>query len=324
MVWHAHNASAPSSSYNEYSFYIPRASTLLPTTKSAAVAKVEIDSKSYDDKRQQQNRIADQEAWDSSGEEYSKTRNSLFTGDDDTSSNANIKKKPSPKFKPPSPTERTGGARTEKKPIVRSYTGQSDDDKDNIESAKIRIKEKIESMKSKVPKESISRSIPLSQSPTLPKFPSDQHFIGFWRMVTSPLPQSPIDPEINIYDCDNLILRVDGTIAGGPIFDSILQLRAAGGSWRMFQAKYVGKIGEKQGDVQTRLRIEMIVPPKKDKILVMEGKVNKVAMGPDADSSGIASIGATGNSEHILTCSGDSYVQDIEGVRRKSGLFSIR
>ena len=318
---------APSSTYNEYSFYLPRASTLLPSTKLVAVAKVEIDSKAYDDKRQEQNRIADEEAWDSSGEEYSRTRDSLFKDEEDVDDIAVIEstKSSSSPLKLSTPADRTGGARTEKKPIVREYTYKDEDDeKSDLEMAKQRIKEKVESIKARSSIETPSRSVSTSQSKKIPTYPSDQHFIGFWRMVTSPLPQTSADADANIFDCDNLILRVDGTISGGPIFDKKLQLRAAGGSWRMFQAKYVGENGEKQGDIQTRLRIEMIIPPRKDKLLIMEGKVSKLALGADVDSSGISSIGTTGNSETILTCTGESYVQDIEGVRRKTGLFSIR
>ena len=136
------------------------------------------------------------------------------------------------------------------------------------------------------------------------------------------MPQEPGDPDVDIYDCDNLILRVDGTIAGGPIFDSKLQLRAAGGTWRMFQAKYVGE-GDSNGEVQTRLRMELVVPPRKDKLLIMEGRVTRMSIGP---GSGLASVGAIRNMEEetILACSGESYVQDIEGIRTKAGLFSIR
>lgn len=303
----------------------------MPGTTSSAVSKVEKDSKAYDDKRQEQSRKADEEAWDSSNEEYFKTRNSLFSdedqnenaddddGNDETESQIKRTKPFKPPFQPPTPTQRTGGAPTEKKPIERSVANRNDNTVD-LDAARRKISNMMEKRNMEVKK--IPQSMPVTKQ-QLPTYPSDQYFIGFWRMVTSPLPQTSLNPEVDIVDCDNLVLRVDGSISGGPIFDPKLQLRAAGGSWRMFQAKYVGD-KERKDAIQTRLRIELIVPPRKDKLLVMEGKVSRISMGADGTTPGISSIGNDGSAEIILSCSGESYLQDIEGVRRKTGLFSIR
>jgi len=68
----------------------------------------------------------------------------------------------------------------------------------------------------------------------------------------------------------NFILRSDGTVAGGPILDSEDQHKGVDGKWRVFDAK--NKISKK---VEKRLRIEMKVPPAREKMVILEGGVKE-------------------------------------------------
>ena len=115
--------------------------------------------------------------------------------------------------------------------------------------------------------------VPKEQRPKKKKelgpYPGRDHFVGIWRVVTSPtgFPSEESNDEAS----ENLILRVDGTTAGGPILDPETRQKAAGGTWKM--------IVEENGDV--RLRIRCVIPPKKERILVMEGIVNRMSMNSD-------------------------------------------
>lgn len=118
----------------------------------------------------------------------------------------------------------------------------------------------------------------------LPPFPSDEHFIGIWRLISSP--GGPILDEEDMLEAmtgdpsssENLILRIDGSTAGGPILDVENQHRAAGGNWKFFQAEWCGK-GRNDKDekrlLQTRMRVRLVIPPSKEKVLVMEGEVKR-------------------------------------------------
>jgi len=121
----------------------------------------------------------------------------------------------------------------------------------------------------------------------LPPYPSDEHFVGIWRLQSTPGGPSideqrlmgvmGIDPDVS----ENIVLRVDGTTAGGPILDVENQHRAAGGTWKFFQAQWVGSSTSDNNTkpdeslLQTRLRIRLLIPPSKDKVLVLEGEVNR-------------------------------------------------
>lgn len=109
----------------------------------------------------------------------------------------------------------------------------------------------------------------------LAPFPSDQHFVGPWRMVSSPT--SAFDGNALFGDdpstSENIILRVDGLVAGGPILDFENMHKAAGGTWRRFQAERIQVESEdEENEEQTRLRIRLVIPPSKERILVMEGQ----------------------------------------------------
>jgi len=97
---------------------------------------------------------------------------------------------------------------------------------------------------------------------------------------------------------ENLILRADGRTAGGPILDVENKQRAAGGTWRFFQAEWVGENDDDDDDddleggngasesrVTTRLNVRLVIPPKKDKVLVMEGEVKRGGVSSALSSS---------------------------------------
>jgi len=123
-----------------------------------------------------------------------------------------------------------------------------------------------------------------SMKKIMPPFPSDEHFIGIWRLISSP--GGPMLDEEDMLEAmtgdpsssENLILRIDGSTAGGPILDVENQHRAAGGNWKFFQAEWCGE-GRNDKDkkplLQTRMRVRLVIPPSKDKVLVMEGEVKR-------------------------------------------------
>jgi hypothetical protein len=117
-----------------------------------------------------------------------------------------------------------------------------------------------------VPKE---KSVLKGKKKELGPYPSRDHFTGIWRVVTSPtgFPAQEATDETS----ENLILRVDGRTAGGPILDAETNQKAAGGTWKMLE--------EDNGDV--KLRIRMVIPPKKDRILEMTGLVNRMNLSTD-------------------------------------------
>lgn len=121
----------------------------------------------------------------------------------------------------------------------------------------------------------------------LTPYPSDEHFTGIWRLVSSPggamMDEEELMEAINgdANSSENLILRIDGTTAGGPILDVQNRHRAAGGSWKFYQAEWCGDpdIDEEGREVdrpvQTRLQVRLVIPPSKDRVLVMEGEVKR-------------------------------------------------
>jgi len=133
-------------------------------------------------------------------------------------------------------------------------------------------KERV-TMAAKVQESSVSRKI-------LSPFPSDEHFAGIWRLISTP--GGVMMDEEDLLEAvagdskseENLILRIDGTTAGGPILDVEKGHRAAGGTWKFFQAEWCGEDGAERL-VQTRLRIRLLIPPSKTTVLVMEGEVKR-------------------------------------------------
>ena len=110
----------------------------------------------------------------------------------------------------------------------------------------------------------------------LPPYPSREHFTGIWRVVSSPTGFATELPTAE--SSENLILRVDGTTAGGPILDQELKQKAAGGTWSLVVDD---DDDDGRGDKSVRLRIRLVIPPKRERILVMEGEVTRMDMTSD-------------------------------------------
>lgn len=146
--------------------------------------------------------------------------------------------------------------------------------------------------------------------------------VGIWRVLTSPTGIQVDEPSQD--SSENIVLRVDGTIAGGPTLDLETKQKAAGGTWTTSK--------QENGDV--RLRIRMAIPPKKERILVMEGLVVRTGSRIDGPMPSTAfgiphlktQVHETSKATACpLTCSGDVYVEDaITKKNRKSvGEFSL-
>ena len=172
--------------------------------------------------------------------------------------------------------------------------------------------------------------------------PRQKKSSGVWKVVQSPLGVALVDESSQ---SDNLVLRVDGQVMGGPILDSQYKHKAAGGSWKMFQA--VRKLDDdEQIDqsvvTQTRLRIKLLVPPEKEQMLVMEGEVTRVGFGGKVPTSLSAFSGTGGmldgmsllkddemsdsnTGEQVLYCGGEAWIENVDGSgkRRKLGPFSL-
>ncbi|CAB9500657.1 expressed unknown protein [Seminavis robusta] len=116
--------------------------------------------------------------------------------------------------------------------------------------------------------------VPESEKPKAPveveiePFPSRAQFVGFWEVMSSPTGFEPQDAGDGSTS-ENLVLRVDGTTAGGPILDPETKHKAAGGTWKI--------IPNEDGET-VQLRIRLVIPPKKERILVMEGTAQKRAL----------------------------------------------
>lgn len=180
----------------------------------------------------------------------------------------------------------------------------------------------------------------------LPPYPSDEYFVGVWRLISLPNKEADSDllgsinnDSMNSGATDNLILRVDNGVAGGPILSG--GQKAAGGEWKMFQARWAGESDEFEDVVQTRLRISLVIPPEKKEVLMMEGKVTRVMMpGSNSFSQNLPPVSfldvasdsnrnivdqpSSSSPDRLLYVEGEVWVQSIDGIgsRRKLGRFS--
>jgi len=162
----------------------------------------------------------------------------------------------------------------------------------------------------------------------LPPFPSKEHCTGFWRMLDSPTGFAVEEGDAS--RSDNLVLRVDGTIAGGPILDQVTRQKASGGAWML-------NLDNKDDPI---LRIRLLIPPKKERVLVMEGRLESksmtldVLMAPNtfgipaleeraAKSAAADESNETG--EEMTFCKGSVWIEDskTKGSRDVVGTFSI-
>jgi hypothetical protein len=165
--------------------------------------------------------------------------------------------------------------------------------------------------------------VPSTPTPVLPPYPSREHLVGFWRMVRSPTGFEPME---NTKDqSENLILRIDGTTAGGPILDPDTQQKASGGTWTL------------SGETATtaRLLIRLQIPPKKERILVMEGALERMSMKGRTMplTSNTFSIPALEDLksrngvdlEDFTFCGGKVWIEDVNTGRNRDdiGTFSI-
>jgi hypothetical protein len=159
----------------------------------------------------------------------------------------------------------------------------------------------------------------------LPPFPSDEYCTGFWRMIGSPT-GFPVEEGVGV--SDNLILRVDGTTAGGPILDTETRQKAAGGNWKLTVSQ-----NEENDESTGVLRIRLLIPPKKERVLVMEGKLEKISMKPHVplagNTFGIPALeeavmrdaaAATEDIEDSLYCNGSVWIEDATQVSKRIGV----
>lgn len=158
----------------------------------------------------------------------------------------------------------------------------------------------------------------------LPPFPSDEHFVGIWSLDLFPKGGN-FDENAN----ENIVLRVDGTTAGGPILDVQNQHRAAGGTWKFFQAQWIGPSDEgSEAPLKTRLRIRLLIPPLKEKVLVLEGEVtsgflvtvesisqeNMKELRKSAFESFVDMKEDRKEENKVLQCTGEMWCEDATGV----------
>ena len=185
-------------------------------------------------------------------------------------------------------------------------------------------------------------SFPSSKSKSVPKppYPAREHFQGVWRFVAT-----PGNDEDSMDSRDNLILRVDGSVAGGPILESQTKQKAAGGSWKLYQAEYVGNDETDsllyKDKIKTRLQIRLLIPPAKTKELWLDGEVTRIMM-PNAQSKLSSTFNlldlsaivdstyqngeynsAEQSQEALLHCEGEAWIQTIEQPQDRSKLGSF-
>eukprot|EP00531_Pseudo-nitzschia_arenysensis_P006172 CAMPEP_0116136500 /NCGR_PEP_ID=MMETSP0329-20121206/11755_1 /TAXON_ID=697910 /ORGANISM="Pseudo-nitzschia arenysensis, Strain B593" /LENGTH=848 /DNA_ID=CAMNT_0003631367 /DNA_START=105 /DNA_END=2651 /DNA_ORIENTATION=- len=137
-------------------------------------------------------------------------------------------------------------------------------------------------------------------------YPGNDHFVGIWKVVVNPMGDD--DNSNTDEGSENLLLRVDGTTAAGPTLNPETNQKAAGGTWKM--------LPQENGDVL--LRIRLVIPPEKKRILVMEGRVNRgsqLGMSLASRTFGIPMVEekareANQGEEAKMVCSGESYIED--------------
>ncbi|VEU43374.1 unnamed protein product [Pseudo-nitzschia multistriata] len=137
-------------------------------------------------------------------------------------------------------------------------------------------------------------------------YPGNDHFVGIWKVMVNPMGGE--DNTRSEDGSENLILRVDGTTAAGPTLNPDTKQKAAGGTWKM--------LPQENGDVV--LRIRLVIPPEKKRILVMEGRAvrgSPIGMALASKTFGIPQLEekareAGQNDEDRLTCSGEAWIED--------------
>jgi hypothetical protein len=105
-----------------------------------------------------------------------------------------------------------------------------------------------------------------------------------------------------------LILRVDGTTAGGPVLDPETNQRAGGGTWRMMI--------DNDGDV--KLRIRLVIPPKKERVIEMIGIIERLSVDP-----GIPMASKAFGVPHLEAMAQEANTNDMVDMMHCSGEVSI-
>lgn len=164
---------------------------------------------------------------------------------------------------------------------------------------------------------------PKKKKKDLGPYPNSRHFAGIWHVVSSP---TGFAVEASTNDSsENLILRIDGTTAGGPILDPETNQKAAGGTWKFLEGD--------NGEVQ--LRIRLVIPPQKQRVIEMIGRVHRIGMSssdiPMASKAfGIPHLEAmakktSDEDKDFMICGGEVYVEDAttKKNRERIGEFSL-
>lgn len=154
------------------------------------------------------------------------------------------------------------------------------------------------------------------EAPTTKKlgpYPGNDHFVGIWKVVVNPMGD---EGNGNIDGgSENLLLRVDGTTAAGPTLNPETNQKAAGGTWKM--------LSQENGEVL--LRIRLVIPPEKKRILVMEGRVNRgsqLGLQMASRTFGIPQVEekineANQGKDVKVICSGEAYIEDAITKKNK-------
>ena len=160
----------------------------------------------------------------------------------------------------------------------------------------------------------------------LPSFPSREYCFGFWRVLASPTGFDVEEGDSS--HSDNLILRVDGTTAGGPILDQETRQKASGGTWRLMEAG---------GEEDPRLLIRLVIPPKKERVLVMEGGLQRTSLSSQDFSFAGSSFripqvekrkelaSSSALLEDLVHCTGNVWIEDAitKANKQDIGTFSL-
>jgi hypothetical protein len=148
----------------------------------------------------------------------------------------------------------------------------------------------------------------------------------FWRIVKSPTGFEVEEGDNSSCKSDNMVLRVDETIAGGPILDQATRQKASGGTWRLLG-------GDSREMMTARLRFRLVIPPRKERILVMEGPIKCISMTSsglplasstfripaleERASQAAASAAASQDMEDLTHCGGEVWIEDaVSGNNR--------
>lgn len=150
-------------------------------------------------------------------------------------------------------------------------------------------------------------------------YPGPAHFTGLWKVVNSPT-GFPADEISTGESSENLILRVDGTTAGGPILDPETRQKAAGGTWKILEGK--------DGEVQ--LRVRLLIPPMKQRVIEMIGVVNRVSMSSDVPTTSkafgiphleeMAKLSSGSNLDDFMMCTGKVFIEDAVTKKNRESI----